>query len=122
MVARPRGVQRDVRIGGVSVETFVPKPCRMVADVVDRAGRPVRGAEVTVGQERAQTDEQGTFALTVAPYAPVKVAVKSAAASAGGELRPLCGAGRVKLVVEGDRLEAVSDTLRWSDLGVERKP
>jgi hypothetical protein len=92
----------------------------MLAEVVDRSGRPIAGAHVTVGREAAESDEQGVVAMTVLPYVPARVEVKARDGGGVDEVRPLCGAGRVKLIVERQRLEVVTDSVRWSDLGVGR--
>jgi len=119
VVAVPLGQERPRLVGGVTVETYVPRPCRMLAEVSDRGGRPVAGAHVRVGREEGKTDEQGVVALTVLPYVETAVVVEAREGAGQAELRPLCGAGRVKLVLDRRRLEVLTDSVRWSDLGVE---
>lgn len=115
----PRDQDEPRLVGGVSVETSVPVPCRTWVEVVDRHHRPIAGASVRIGREKGQTDDQGVVALTVLPYVETQAEVEGRGGGASARVRPLCGAGRMRLILDGKRLEVVTDNLRWSDLGVK---
>ncbi|MFV2073201.1 MAG: S8 family serine peptidase [Thermoanaerobaculales bacterium] len=117
--ALPEGQEEPRLVGGVTVETYVPKTCRAWIEVVDRTGRPIADARVRVGREKGETDEQGVVALTVLPYVRTKVEAEGRGGGGVAKVRPLCGAGRLRLILDRKGLEAVTDNLRWSDLGVE---
>lgn len=117
--AHPLDQEEPRLVGGVTVETYVPIPCRSWIEVLDREMQPIPGAFVRIGRESGKTDEQGVVALTVLPYVVTKVEVKSRAGGGTVEVRPLCGAGRLRLIVDKKRVEAETDSVRWSDLGVE---
>jgi hypothetical protein len=118
--ATPKGQERPVLVGGVTAQTFVPKPCRLIASVVDKSGRPVPRARVTFGNATTKTDDEGIFTVTVRPYARQVVSVESNQGRGRVEARPVCGAGRLKLVVSRQGLEVVQGPVEWADLGMDR--
>ena len=119
--ATPRGQERRL-IGGVTVQTFVPKPCRVVGMVVDVKGEPVPRARVTFQHQPRQpgdepdprpggppvvvvTDEEGVFTALLTPSVRQLLTVEAARVGKGQlELRPECGAGDLKLVLDKDQL------------------
>lgn len=70
--ARPVGKEKDILIGGVTVRTFVPKPCRIIGWVRDRKGQPIQGAKVIVEKkghlEETQSDKYGFVSFEAIPY------------------------------------------------------
>ncbi len=122
--AQPLDQEKSRLVGGVTVETYVPIPCRSWIEVLNRKMQPIQGAYVRVGREGGKTDEQGVVALTVVPYRLAKIEVESRVGEGAVEVRPLCGAGRLRLIVDKRRVDAKTDNVRWSDLGVKtpKKP
>jgi len=59
VLATPRGADRPTLIGGVTVQTFVPKPCPNRGVVVDPQGKPMRGVRLEFAKEPEL--EQGTI-------------------------------------------------------------
>ena len=120
--ATPQGETSPRPIGGVTVQTFVPKPCRTVGMVVDARGEPVRKARVTFVRDpkrpghpddpraggkpvTAVSDAEGMFSLVLTPSVRQIVTVEAPGVGKGRlELRPECGAGYLQLVLEKDRL------------------
>lgn len=109
-----RRIDRDKKIlvGGVTVQTFVPRPCRVIGWVRDAWGRPVQKARLTVldrGEEvEAWSDEGGFVSLNVSPYRELVVAVETEAyGTARTRARFYCGAGTFEAVVSPERLEIV---------------
>lgn len=51
VLATPRGYQRPILIGGVTVQTFVPRICPTRGVLVDEQGRPIRGARLQFSKE-----------------------------------------------------------------------
>ncbi len=119
----PQGGERRL-IGGVTVRTYVPRPCRVYGQIVDRAGRPVRGARVTfrrvlsgakeqrppVTQTKAAsfqkreisvvTDGDGVFSVFITPEVLQTLSVEKAGVGKGKlTLRPACGLGLPRLVL-----------------------
>lgn len=89
---RPDG-KREL-IGGVTVRTFVPEPCRLIGEVVDTKGRPIPGAVVVFEEEEVQTDEIGAFfAKNVTPYREQKITVAGRFGEHTVVTRPVCGVG-----------------------------
>lgn len=115
--ATPQGEARRL-IGGVTVQTFVPKPCRVVGMIVDVKGEPVPGARVTFERQPRQpgdepdprpggppvvvaTDEEGAFTALLTPSVRHLLTVEAQRVGKGQlELRPECGAGDLKLVLD----------------------
>lgn len=104
-------------IGGVTVQTFVPRPCRLIGQVVDRDGMPLRGVRLFFTREvprgilrapwererRATTDRDGVFDLDALPDAHQMLRV---VLSGVGEwtipIKPRCGVGTLRLQVWRD--------------------
>lgn len=97
----------DLRlIGGVTAQTFVPVPCRIVGAVVDGNGNPLPKVklEFEVSAEArespshkdipataAVTDDSGNFEITLAPEVERLVTVEGAAGKGQILLTPVCG-------------------------------
>ncbi len=110
--ALPEGARKEVLIGGVTVQTFVPKPCRMVGWVRDEKDKPVAGVRLSFGDERegvkAESDADGVVSLAGTPYRPQSVLIESAAYGRHKvEGRLACGVGSFEIVLTkaGARLE-----------------
>jgi subtilisin family serine protease len=105
--ATPEGDKKPRLIGGVTVQTFVPKPCQAEGVVLDAMGKPVRAARVefekeaeTQAQEPAMqakpapmpkagrppvvyTDSSGRFSATLAGEVTYRVQVSKTGAGDG---------------------------------------
>lgn len=116
--AKPHGSEARI-IGGVSVRTFVPRPCRVIGGVVDVRKRPVAGARVTAtpaiisggakggAAAKAETDANGVFMLSVVPDVPFVFSVEKKEVGAGHiTLFPGCGLDLPLLVLSRDKLQA----------------
>ncbi len=115
--ATPEGTRQPRLIGGVTVQTFIPKPCRVVGIVVDAKGNPVNAAHLIFTPPRAEartpgrtekgpqeqagtvtTDEGGIFSLQTTPFVKQAVTVEKTGLGRGSvEVRAHCGAGTLKL-------------------------
>ena len=51
----PQGEREGRLVGGVTVQTFVPRPCKVVGEIVDARGRPIAGARVVVTRAYPKT-------------------------------------------------------------------
>jgi len=125
--ATPRGAERPRPIGGVTVQTFVPRPCRVVGVVRDPKGEPVPGARLVFSQQpegaapdemekqparpgsqpsaAVQTDEDGTFSVRITPHLSHIITLEKAGVGKGQlSLRPVCGALTFVLSQEGVKL------------------
>jgi len=119
--ATPEGGRAQL-IGGVTVQTFVPKPCRMTGTVVDVQGNPVAGARLVFARRMeeigvsaspseksatpgrptaiALTDQGGIFAVQLAPDLLQTVVVEKPLLGKGETyLRPSCGPCSMKFVL-----------------------
>lgn len=86
--ATPAGGRRQL-IGGVTVRTYVPKPCRIVGFLRDRDGKPVSGAKIVfepvkdpdrtfeVPPMTAGSDEEGLFDARMTPDVAYTVLLSS---------------------------------------------
>jgi hypothetical protein len=104
VLATPRGAQRAILIGGVTVQTFVPRLCPTKGMLVDGQGRPIRGARLQFAKERegiprgstgptvtVSTDEKGAFVAMLAAEVNYSVIVTKARPGTGrAVLRPHC--------------------------------
>ena len=120
---------RSVLIGGVTVQTFVPKPCRGIGTIVDSRGRPIgdarvrigpappagsiaseeaarRAARVAAGTEAGEvpTDEFGVFSTTVLPHVPQLIEVSHGDLRAKLVARFQCGVDRREFVLTREGL------------------
>lgn len=121
VIATPRG-EAPRTIGGVTVQTFVPKPCRTVGMIVNADGQPVRKARVTFQRDpkrpghpddpnaggkpvAAVTDADGIFSAVLTPSVRQIVTVEATGVGKGRiELRSECGAGNLRLVLDREGL------------------
>jgi subtilisin family serine protease len=97
---------KEMLIGGVSVQTFVPRPCRLVGTIVDERGEPITNARLRFQAMRehrrdepatAVTDEDGVFSLRVSPGLSYQLAVDAEQGTGALLLRGECGVGALKL-------------------------
>lgn len=128
VTATPRGTDRARPIGGVTVQTFVPRPCRVVGVVVDAKGNPLAGARLSFRHEAAAaapeaaqqgaqpaehpvttiTDEEGIFSLRATPFVAQVVTIEKPGVGSGRlPLRLECGTAKFKLMLTPDGLRPV---------------
>lgn len=108
---RVGAVQREF-IGGATVQTYVPRPCRLIGQVVDTTGRPLRGVRLEFRRalapgllrgawgdsRRARSDRDGVFDLSVFPdsHQDLRVTLRDV-----GDftipVKPRCGVGVLRL-------------------------
>ncbi len=102
--AKPKGKQKEILIGGVTVQTFVPKPCRIIGWIKDKMGKAIPGAEVIIGSEqqpiKALSDKYGFASLEATPYRPqlITVITKQYGEQSTKD-RLYCGAGTFEILV-----------------------
>jgi len=106
--AKQQGKKKEELIGGVTVQTFVPKPCRMIGWIKDKRGRAIPGAEVRIGQKPQQkiamSDKYGFISFEGIPYRLQSISVitkkiNGQEMKAQTEARLYCGAGTFEIVV-----------------------
>ncbi len=108
----PKRTAKQGLIGGVTVQSFVPIPCRVVGVVLDSAGGAVEGAGLAFVRQteetatakpeevRFTTDKDGVFSGEVTPYVPYVVLVEKAGVGKGSlAVRPRCGFGTLQFVL-----------------------
>ena len=125
ILARPVNTDRAVEIGGVTVQTFVPKPCRIIGWVRDAKGNPIAGAKVTVGSKdgrvEATSDRDGVVELEATPYRESRILVESERFGRQKSVaRLFCGIGTLELIVSRDGL-TVTTNRRSSDWAWDRQ-
>lgn len=113
--ATVRSAEQRVLVGGVTVETFVPKPCRMVGMVVDQNDKPIRNLrlrftptrEFVSGFPRRQrsllvrTDDEGIFQIQLKPFLPYEVIAQTITERrARLVVAPECGIRSLQLVLD----------------------
>lgn len=105
------GAGKERLIGGVTVRTFVPKPCRMVGWVRDENGKPIAGAKIQLAGDRErrayESDADGVLSLAGTPYKPQTIGIESREfGQQRVEGRLSCGVGSFELVLskKGARL------------------
>lgn len=116
--ATPKDGERRL-IGGVTVRTYVPRPCRVFGEVVDANGRPVAGARLSTKlaapgkaafqprEASAMTNRDGVFSLAIVPDVQQTFTVQRAGVGRGNlTLRPGCGLDLPRLVLTPERLRA----------------
>jgi hypothetical protein len=122
--ATPRGGKERKVIGGVTVRTYVPRPCHVWGEIVDARGRPVakarvrimrvisEGAKITKASSMAGalsvvTNSDGVFSVPVAPGARHTFTVEKTDLGRGTlTLRPGCGLDLPRLVLSAKGLRA----------------
>ena len=126
--ATPQGTEKPVLIGGVTVETLMPKPCRFVGTVLSAAhDEPLAGAvllfeAVNLEGERmkmepvkTQTDGDGTFTVVLEPYRHYRVLIEKEGVGRGEvSIQPLCG-DCLTFVLDQKTARAASRCVRASD-------
>ena len=121
--ATPQGAHEGKIIGGVTVQTYVPKPCRMFGEVVNSKGNPVAGAVITVVRAApagtivkadlrtaavtAISDADGVFVVQVIPQVLQTITVQSPEGKGQITIRPECGLGLPRLILHRQDLTAV---------------
>jgi subtilisin family serine protease len=113
VVATPEEGKEQL-IGGVTVQTIVPRPCRLLGIVVDRRGRPIEKAVVKFTPRLAKargdaettvTDSDGVFSIRFLPKTSYRIAVDAREVGKGEiVLRPECGIGKFRLEVSKEGL------------------
>lgn len=99
--ATPAGDKRRL-IGGVTVQTYVPKPCRIAGYVRGRNGKPAAGTKILFEPVRdtargfevvpvtVSVDEEGAFDARMTPDVPYTVVVHGQKPSKQLVIRPRC--------------------------------
>lgn len=118
--ATPEKTDRKQLIGGVTVETLVPKPCQFVGTVANPGGAPIVGAKIifemhdpeVTGRDMPKPIEivassGGSFTTTLVPFRTYRVIVEKDGVGRGElELKAMCGVClKFVLTKEGVRLE-----------------
>lgn len=125
--ATPEGSDKAVLIGGVTVQTFVPKPCRIVGQIIDKTNNPIPQARLvfsralrpneardpSVAEERplaAVTDEDGIFSVYIPPSLEYTILVEQPTIGKGQvEQRLECGIGRNKYVLSREGVKRIDN-------------
>jgi len=104
--AMPKGATARIEIGGVTVHTFVPKPCRIIGWIRDEQEHPISGAKVILSTARkrieAESDKYGFVSFEGIPYRPQKITVisdKYGDQSTKEQVPLYCGAGTFEIIV-----------------------
>jgi len=104
-------------VGGVTVESYVPRKCPIRGQLVDPTGRPLARAQIELTatepdhaglSSRAVSDAEGFFVITTLPDVLQRLRVRATAGLSGElTLRPMCGPSLPRVVVgkESLRLE-----------------
>lgn len=108
--AKQKGRDKEELIGGVTVQTFVPKPCRMVGWIKDQWGKAIPGAKVIIDgiQQRieATSDKDGFVSFEGIPYRLQTVIVNTEKyGEQKTEARFYCGAGTFEVLVSDKSIE-----------------
>ena len=118
----PVGARDSTLVGGVTVETYVPRLCRLVGRLLGRNGLPLEGAtlrfirklpeglvaNVWERDRKAVTDADGVFSLVVFPEVAHRLRIETRGFHAETEIRPPCGLGALRLRLD-DRGIVVSE-------------
>lgn len=125
VLATPRGAERPTLIGGVTVQTFVPRRCPTKGVVVDTRGRPVGGARLQFSTEpegvshdtmrgrtgtetTASTDVNGTFsAMLPAEVNHFVIVTKSGLGRGQAVLHPTCDGPLLRYELSREGLKRV---------------
>jgi subtilisin family serine protease len=103
--ATPEKTDKRQLIGGVTLQTIVPKPCQFVGTVVGAAGEPLSDALVAFEMNDAEvtgadvpkpveitTSSAGTFSITLVPFRTYRVLIAKEGIGKGEiKLKPMCG-------------------------------
>jgi hypothetical protein len=105
-------------LGGVTMVTFVPKPCRVVGTIADTKGRALANATLTFTPltERGdkpvtlKSDEEGIFQGILIPEIRQKLsAVGKTGKGVIPEIKVDCGVGKLRLVLDQNKLAPRDD-------------
>ncbi len=134
--ATQKGSDTPILVGGVTAQTFVPKPCRIVGQIVDKTNHPVPQARVTFSRVQPQmvasdddrpaeeitvsviagepvtavTDEDGVFSVIIPPAYRYLILVKKAGQGEGQvEQRLECGIGKHTYMLSQGGLKVVEN-------------
>lgn len=121
-------------IGGVTVQTYVPRPCRVVGYVRGQKGEPLAKAKLELrrlidDKEYGEavvvaTDEEGLFETRMAPDYPYVVRAPGSDSKRPLVVRPRCG-GPLHLAVTKEGLTSITyvpaDPVRIEPLPLEKK-
>jgi hypothetical protein len=117
--ATPKGSGKPMLIGGVTTQTFVPKPCRMIGQIVDSTNSPIPRARLVISKALqqhethdpamveeqpliAETYDDGIFSVRVPSSLKYSILVEKATIGKGQlEQRLECGIGK-KYVLSGE--------------------
>jgi len=106
VLAKPRGSTEFHIIGGVTVQTFVPKPCRIIGWIRDKEGGPVERAKLIMRSNQqvieAESDRYGFVSFEGIPYVKQKISVVSDKYGNQSSKEPValyCGAGTFEILV-----------------------
>lgn len=104
---KPEGTEQLQLIGGVTVQTFVPEPCRVIGVLRGADDSPIANAKIAFepmappGHARpasAQSDADGVFSLHLTPLLQHRLTIEGEGyGSAEIELKPNCGIGDLRL-------------------------
>jgi subtilisin family serine protease len=102
--AKPQGSGKESLIGGVTVQTFVPKPCRIIGWVRDERNRPLPGVKLILKAEgkaiETQSDPYGFVSFEGIPYRSQSVTIITEKyGTHHTKIRPYCGAGTFEIMV-----------------------
>ena len=132
--ATPKGDKESRLIGGVTVQTYVPKPCRMVGEIVNEKGTPVAGAVIRVARAAplgdtirprpkgtavtTQSNADGVFTVQVSPQVLQSITVHSREGKGQITIRPECGLSLPRLILARHEIKAV-DRLTGLPVSIE---
>ena len=102
--AKPQASGKESLIGGVTVQTFVPGPCRIVGWIKDRRNQPLPGAKVILeaGRQKlkAKSDRYGFVSFEGTPYRLQSITVITEKYGIHStKSRLYCGAGTFEILV-----------------------
>lgn len=102
--AKPQTSGKESLIGGVTVQTFVPGPCRIVGWIKDKHSRPLSGAKVVLvaGRQKLKTksDRYGFVSFEGTPYRAQSITIITEKyGTHSTESRLYCGAGTFEILV-----------------------
>ncbi len=109
--ATPKESDKPILIGGVTAQAVIPKPCKVVGQIVDTKGNPVPNAKVLIFSSapikpiRGITDKEGNFLIPV-PFSLYNIAAEAATAGKGKTKQYLeCGPSKKRFVLSGKELK-----------------